>query len=108
MNHSLENNTNRSAKTPLSEEKYKRIVVASTVGAVLLVVILVFIMIYQLISIGVNKKINDEYQSAIAEYERLIKEGENTLEIRKAESWIMGRAKELGYYFQTGAEDLTP
>ena len=83
----------------MNESKYKRIIVASTVGAVLLVVILLFVMIYQLIAIGVNKKINDEYNTAIAEYERLIADGENTLKVRKADRWIIDRAKELGYNF---------
>ncbi|MBR2869912.1 MAG: hypothetical protein IKB98_00825 [Clostridia bacterium] len=87
-------------QTGVNESKYKRIIVASTVGAVLLVVILLFVMIYQLIAIGVNKRINDEYNSAIAEYKRLIEDGENTLQIRRTESWIAMRAKELGYNFE--------
>jgi hypothetical protein len=89
-----------------NDAKYKRIVVASTVGAVLLVVVLLFVMIYQLIAIGVNKKKNDEYNAAIAEYKRLIEDGENTLLIRRAEQWIIERAKELGYNFDVGVVPL--
>lgn len=102
----LHENNVQSSKTVNNDAKYKRIVVASTVGAVLLVVVLLFVMIYQLIAIGVNKKKNDEYNAAIAEYKRLIEDGENTLLIRRAEQWIIERAKELGYNFDVGVVPL--
>ncbi|MBQ3596833.1 MAG: hypothetical protein II988_03355 [Clostridia bacterium] len=81
----------------MTEEKAKKIVVASTVGAVLLVVILVAVMVYQLIAIGVENKRKNEYENAIAEYNRLIEEGEDLLVLRSKKAWIVRRARELGY-----------
>ena len=83
----------------MTEDKAKRLVVASTVGAVLLIVILVGIMIYQLIAIGVETKKKTEYSMAIEEYNQLIEQGKDTLEARSQEWWIQRRAYELGYRF---------
>ena len=81
----------------MTEEKAKKLVIASTVGAVLLVVILIAVMVYQLIAIGVETKRKNEYESAIAEYNRLIEEGEDLLVLRSKKAWIVRRARELGY-----------
>ena len=84
----------------MEESKFKKLVVAGTVGAVLLAVILLFIMIYQMITIGLKKNQLDEYNEAIAQYEQLIQKGEDTLEARSTKAWIARRARELGYIYK--------
>ena len=84
----------------MEESKFKKLVVAGTVGAVLLAVILLFIMIYQMIAIGLKKNQLDEYNEAIAQYEQLIQKGEDTLEARSTKAWIARRARELGYIYK--------
>lgn len=81
----------------MTEAKAKKLIVASTVGAILLIVILIAVMVYQLIAIGVENRKKAEYESAIAEYNRLIEEGEDILVLRSKKAWISRRARELGY-----------
>ena len=69
----------RKNKQPITEEKAKKLIVASTVGAVLLIVILVTLMVYQLISIGVNNRRINDYNAKIAQYESLIEQGEEII-----------------------------
>lgn len=83
----------------MTESKRKRIVVACTVGAVLLVVMLAFVMVYQLISMKIMDNKLSELNSAIAYYEQLIEEGTDTYEARSTLNWIKMRAYELGYEF---------
>lgn len=83
----------------MDETKTKKLIISATVGAVLLLVILLAVMVYQLISIKVLKDKESELDAAIAEYERLIEEGGDTLEARSARWWIELRARELGYVF---------
>lgn len=81
----------------MTEAKFKRVIVAMTVGAVLLLAVLVMVMIFQLISIKVH---NDEIavlEQKIAYYTELNESGERTLEERQLERWIKIRAQELGY-----------
>ena len=66
----------------MTETKLKKLIVATTVGAVLLLVILLMIMVYQLISIKVQKDREDYLTETIAKYEVLIKDGEETIEAR--------------------------
>ena len=89
-----------SEQTPkISEKKFNNLVVAGTGGAVLLMVILVFVMAFQLIRIGVeNKKLN-ELNAEIAVYKQLLEEGDKTIEARTSRWWIEQRARELGYIF---------
>lgn len=90
-------------KPKMSEEKSKRVTVALTVGAVLLLVILLFVMIYQIIAISYGRKQNRELKEAIAEYNRMIAEGEDIYEARSQRWWIELRARELGY---SGIDDV--
>ena len=83
----------------MTESKFKRIVVASTVGAVLLLFILIFIMVYQLVSIKVYNSEYDAIMAKIEVLEELKKEGADTLEIRKTSFWIEEQARKLGYRF---------
>lgn len=84
----------------MTESKFKRLVVATTVGAVTLMIILISIMVYQLISIGVEYNRKKECEAKIAEYNQLIKEGEETKEIRSMKWWIIREARELGLKFE--------
>lgn len=61
-------------------------------------------MIYQLISIGVEQNRIKELEQKIAEYSRLIEDGENTIEVRKLKWWIEREARELGYVYP---DDIT-
>ena len=64
----------------MTESKFKRLVVAATVGAVTLLVILISVMVYQLVSISVENKRIQKCEEMIAEYNELIKEGETELQ----------------------------
>ncbi len=88
----------------MTESKFKRIVSAITVGAVLLLVILLSVLVYQLISIGVRNRQIDEINAEIAVYERMIEDGEDENEIRKQRWWIERRARELGYKLPSDLE----
>ena len=88
----------------MTEEKAKRLIIAGTVGAVLLAVILLVVMLYQIIFIGVERGRIKELEEKIAEYERLISEGEDTLEVRNLKWWIEREARELGYVYK---DDIT-
>lgn len=83
----------------MTESKIKRLIVAATVGAVLLIVILLTIMVYQLISASIEKKRIDEIDAKIVEYRALIEEGEETKEARSMRWWIEREARELGYVY---------
>lgn len=83
----------------MNESKFKRLVVAITAGAVMLLIFLLIIMIYQLIAIGVEKSKERELLAVIEEYEALIEDGENTLKAHSDRQWIERRARELGYVY---------
>lgn len=84
----------------MNENKLKRIVVSSTVGAVLLIVTLLLVMIYQLIAIAVEKNDYEELQAVIVELEQLKEDGLETLEYRQTKAWVERRARELGYKYK--------
>ena len=83
-------------KGKISEEKAKRLIVACTVGAVLLVLILLVVMVYQLISIGVQNSRIKYYEEQIAIYNQMIDDGASDKEIYQQEWWIRREALELG------------
>ena len=85
----------------MTEEKVKKIIVASTVGAVLLLFILISVMVYGIIALNHERQKGRELEQKITEYNRLIKEGEDTLEARSLRAWIEMRARELGYVFES-------
>lgn len=85
----------------MTEEKTRRLIIASTVGAVLLLFVLLSVMIYGLVAIRLENKEKLELENKIAEYNRLIEEGEDTLEVRSMRAWIEMRARELGYVFDS-------
>ncbi len=81
----------------MDQTKFKRLVVSSTIGAVLLLFILLVIMVYQLIAIKVEQNNIAELERRITEYNVMIENGEDVLEARKELDWIVRRAYELGY-----------
>lgn len=88
-----------------AEQKFKRRIVAVTVGAVLLLSFLLILMVYQLIKISVERGRVAALEAAIAEYNQMIAEDEETIELRRQREWIVTRARELGYVFEN---DVTP
>lgn len=84
-------------KTPISEEKQKRLIVAATVGAVMLFVILLCVMTWGMARSLTYKRDIKNLEKAIAEYEMLIAEGKDTIEARKSAIWIEREARRLGY-----------
>jgi len=83
----------------MTENKFKRLIVASTIGAVILMVILVMVMIYQLISIKVHQDKIAHLEEQIAIYNQLVAEGEETVEKRSMREWIEREARKLGYTY---------
>ncbi len=84
----------------MDESKAKKLIVASTVGAVVLAVILLIVMIYQLIAIAVKNNRIDDYKEQIAVLDQLIAENENNLSAIKERDWLIYEARKLGYYFE--------
>ena len=84
----------------MTESKFKKIVSALTVGAVMLLVILSSILVYQLISIKVRRNQIAELENQIAYYNQLTEEERKEQENRYKLSWIINRARELGYKFE--------
>lgn len=83
----------------MTESKAKRLIVAITVGAVMLLVVLVSIWVYQLIAIGVKERNLAILDEKILEYKVLIENGEDTIEVRSTRQWIIREARQLGYVF---------
>ena len=83
----------------MTESKAKRMIVALTVGAVLLLVCLLSVMIYQLIAIGKQEKDLADINAKIELYHQMIEDGEDTLEVRSTRQWIIREARQLGYIF---------
>lgn len=80
----------------MTESKFKKMVIAITVGAVLLVVILLSIMVYQLIAIAVQKREMNSLNARIQEYNRLIEENDQTIEVHSSRYWIEWEARRYG------------
>ena len=68
-------------------------------GAILLAVILLSVLIWQIASILVKNAKYDELVAKVEEYNTLIKEGRDEIELKEKEEWIVIRARELGYTF---------
>lgn len=82
-----------------SEARFERRVVAFTVGAVVLLALLIVLMCYQLIAIGVKNNKISQLKADIAALEQEYEKGEDTLEIRRRAAYIERRARELGYRY---------
>ena len=88
----------------MTESKAKRLIVASTVGAVLLLFILVSIMVYQMITINVKENRIEYLKGQIAKYESLIEKGEQTYQTRSMREWIEREARKLGWRYSFDGE----
>lgn len=82
-----------------SEVRFERKVVAFTVGAVVLLALLIILMCYQLIAIGVKNNRVKQLKADIYALEQEYERGEDTLEIRRRAAYIERRARELGYHY---------
>ena len=83
----------------MSENKVIRLIIAATVGAVMLLVILLSIMVYQMVAINTKQKDLEALNAKINEYKLLIEQGEDTIEVRSTYQWIEREARKLGYMF---------
>lgn len=70
------------------DEKFKRLIVALTVGAVVLLSVLIVLMCYQLIKIGVENRRKAELNAKIAELQVLKEDGEKELEYLRTKDAI--------------------
>lgn len=84
----------------MTEEKGRRVKIAVSVGAVLLLVILLMVWVYQMIAIGVKRRYNDELDAKITYYLEIKDDADKVLERRATLEWIEERARELGYVFK--------
>lgn len=57
-------------------------------------------MVYQMISISVEKNRKADLEARIAECNRLIAEGINEKQARSEKAWIIYEARKLGYILQ--------
>lgn len=89
----------------MTEDKFKRIVIAATVGAVLLMFILVSVLVYQLIAIGGQKRREEELIAKYEEYNRLTDEEKAKLDAVNSYWYIIQEAREMGYYFPDDVRD---
>ncbi len=83
----------------MNESKFKRLVAAATATAVILLVILIGVLVYQLAAINRERTLQREYDTAIAEYQRMIDDKEEINDIKKQRWYIEKIARELGYYY---------
>lgn len=72
----------------MEQEKLKRVVTAAAVAGTLVIAILFFIIVYQLIRIGVLEKRENDLKSDIAKQERLLDEGGEYLEKVQEDWWL--------------------
>ncbi len=79
----------------MKEEKFKRIVIGSTVTAVILLVFLVVFMVYQIISVSEKKNLEQELREQIALYQEIIATSEDDIEIYKSRMWLEMAARKL-------------
>lgn len=80
----------------MEEQKLKRVRNAGIVGAVLLVIILLSILIFQLVKINKEKKELAILQDEIAKYQLLTDEEKQLKDAMETRDWIIQRAGELG------------
>lgn len=79
------------------DEKFKKKIVAITIGAVMLFVILFCVMVYGIIKILVIKKENKNYEDQVAYYLSLTEEEKQIANAAGLEDYIRQEAMKLGY-----------
>ena len=104
-NDAKEINTVKSSETGnVSDTGFKRKVVAFTVGAVILLFVLIVLMCYQMITIGVQNRKKADLIAKIAELEEEHKQGEGELAFRRTDLYVERIARELGYHYPDDAD----
>ena len=78
-------------------EKHNRVAAAVTVSAILLVVVLVAVLVYQLITIAVIIPRREELKAQIEHYEQLVEDAESDLEWLQSEEYLKWLAIQNGY-----------
>lgn len=83
----------------MDEQRKNRLAAAITVNAIILVVILVAVIIYQLVEItAVNNKRN-EIITEIEQYEQKLETSQDELEYVQTSQYLLDLAFQLGYRF---------
>lgn len=82
----------------MNEEKRNRIAAAITVNAILLIVILVAVLIYQLVTIPTLVKRREQLYREKEELERKLDEADEGLEYLESEVAERDKAFEIGYF----------
>ena len=79
----------------MQEEKFKKVVIGSTVAAVILLAFLLVFLIGQLISISSRKSREAELLRQIEEYERYIETAQSDCEVYQGRIWLEIAVREL-------------
>lgn len=82
----------------MNEEKRNRIAAAITVNAILLIVILVAVLIYQLVTIPTLVKRREQLYREKEELEKKLEEADEGLEYLESEVAERDKAFEIGYF----------
>lgn len=93
-----------SAETTVNAS-FKRKVVAFTVGAVVLLSLLIILMCYQMIKIGVQNRRKAQLTAEIAALTEEYNKGEGELAFRRTNLYIERIARELGYHYADDLDD---
>ena len=91
----------------MKEEKFKRIVIGSTVAAVVLLVFLIVFMIYQLVSVSQKRSLEQELIEQIALYEQMAEDKAGDISIYKDRVWLEMAARKLGLLGAGDVADLS-
>lgn len=83
----------------MTQEKRIRLVAAITANAVLLLVILVSVIVYQLFTIVALSNRKKDLEGEIEQVEQQIGESESKLEEYQTEEWLKNKAYEYGFVF---------
>ena len=88
----------------MTESKQNKLIMSTTVTAVLLAVILLVVMCYQLISMSVLKKKRARLKSEIEALQKIVQETTDEVEKWEPLEWIEKKARELGMYYDGDKE----
>lgn len=83
----------------MNEEKRNRFVAAITVNAIILIVILAAVIIYQLVDISVLKSRRNNLEKDINYYTEEKQKAENSLDYYKSYDYLLDKAFEKGFVF---------
>ena len=83
----------------MTESKFKKVVAASIVGAIMLIIILVTVIVYQVVTMSGYIKQRDSLIEGIARLEQMIEDNASEEEIRTTKEWIEEQARKIGYKY---------